>query len=210
MKSDSPRAPEVTPQAMQLSTGMPSKSPSTIASASGSPSIPIQTLTNSSVPPRPEVFGATRPSVPAQPSATVSNPTGFLGRPIVPPAAPLPQTPPPIATQGGTPQNSQRPFYPSYPSGPGIVPPQPLWPHPHPPQPTGFQQPPFQYYPAGPVGSLGRPITGASAATMAFANVQPPGVSTGGDRKVQASTNAGSEQSTHAAAEPDSTGNIFT
>ncbi|AQK65003.1 Pre-mRNA-processing protein 40C [Zea mays] len=206
LKSDSPRAPEVTPQAMQLSTGMPSKSPSTIASASGSPSIPIQTLTNSSVPPRPEVFGATRPSVPAQPSATVSNPTGFLGRPIVPPAAPLPQTPPPIATQGGTPQNSQRPFYPSYPSGPGIVPPQPLWPHPHPPQPTGFQQPPFQYYPAGPVGSLGRPITGASAATMAFANVQPPGVSTGGDRKVQASTNAGSEQSTHAAAEPDSTG----
>ena len=209
MKSDGPSASEVTPHAMQLSTGMPSNSPSTIASASGNPSIPIQTLTNSSVPPRPEVFGA-RPSVPGQPSAIVSNPTSLLGRPIVPSAAPLPQTTPPIATQGVTPQNSQPPFYSSYPSGPAIVPPQPLWPHPHPPQPTGFQQPPFQSYPAAPVGSLGRPIVGVSAVNAAFANVQPPGVSTGGDRKIQASTNPGSEQPTHASTEPDSTGNVFT
>ncbi|XP_021302845.1 pre-mRNA-processing protein 40C isoform X2 [Sorghum bicolor] len=206
LKSDGPSASEVTPHAMQLSTGMPSNSPSTIASASGNPSIPIQTLTNSSVPPRPEVFGAARPSVPGQPSAIVSNPTSLLGRPIVPSAAPLPQTTPPIATQGVTPQNSQPPFYSSYPSGPAIIPAQPLWPHPHPPQPTGFQQPPFQSYPAGPVGFLGRPIVGASAVTTAFANVQPPGVSTGGDWKIQASTNPGSEQPTHASAEPDSTG----
>lgn len=204
---DAPSALEVTPHAMQLSTGMPSNSPSTIASASGSPSIPIQTLTNSSVPPCPEVFGAARPSVPGQPSAIISNPTSLLGRPIVPSAAPLPQTTPPIANQGVTPQNSQPPFYPSYPSGPGTAPPQPLWPHPHP--RTGFQQPPFQPYPAGPIGSLGRPIAGASVATTTFA-MQPPGVSIGGDRKVQAPTNPGSEQPTHASVEPDSTGNVFT
>ncbi|OEL32715.1 Pre-mRNA-processing protein 40C [Dichanthelium oligosanthes] len=198
-KSDAPSAPEVSPNTMQLPTCLPS--------ASGSSSIPVQMPTNLSLPPRPEVFGTARPSVPGQPSAVFSNPTSLPGRPIVPSAAPLPQTAPSIAIPGVIPQNSQPPFYSSYPR-PGIVPPQPLWGHPHPPQPTGFQQPPFQSYP-GPVGSLGKPMVGTSAATMAFANVLPSGVSTGGDRKEQTSTNPGSEQPTHASSVPDSTGNAF-
>ncbi|RCV42431.1 hypothetical protein SETIT_9G215900v2 [Setaria italica] len=204
-KSDAPSVPEVNPHTMQLPTGPPSNSPSTIASASGSSSIPIQMPSNLSLPPRPEVFGTARPSVPGQPSPIFSNPTSLPGRPIVPSAAPLPQTAPSIANPGAMLQNSQPTFYPSYP-GHGIVPPQPLWGHLHPPQPTGFQQPPFQSYP-GPVGSLGKPMVGASAATMAFANVQPSGDPTAGeDRKEQMSTNPGSEQPTHASAGPDSTG----
>lgn len=164
--------------------------------------------TNLSLPPRPEVFGTTRPSVPGQPSPMFSNPTSLPGRPVVPSSStPLLQTAPSISNPGAIPQNSQPPFYPSYP-GHGTVPPQPLWGHPHPPRPTGFQQPPFQSYP-GPVGSLGKPMVGGSAATMAFANVQPSGVSTGGDWKEQTSTNPGSEQPTHASAEPDSAGNDF-
>ncbi|KAG2537403.1 hypothetical protein PVAP13_9NG293300 [Panicum virgatum] len=203
-KSDAPSASMVSPHTMQLPTGLPSNSPSTITSASGSSSIPIQMPTQS-LPPRPEVFGSARLSVPGQPSPIFSNPTILPGRPTVPSAASLPQTAPSsIANPGVILQNSQPPFYPSYP-GHGIVPPQPLWGHPHPPQPTGAQQPPFQSYP-GPVGSLGKPMVGASAATMSFANAQPSGVSTGGDRKEQTSTNPGSEQPTLASAEPDSTG----
>ncbi|KAF8672364.1 hypothetical protein HU200_049566 [Digitaria exilis] len=203
-KSDGPSAPEVSPHNLQLPIGLPSNSPSTIASASGSSSIPIQMPTNLSLPPRPEVFGTTIPSVHGQPSPMFSNPTSLPGRPVVPSATPLLQTAPPISNPGAIPQNSQPPFYPSYP-GHGTVPPQPLWGHPHPPRPTGFQQPPFQSYP-GPVGSLGKAMVGGSVATMAFANVQPSGASTGGDRKEQTSTNPGSEQATHASAEPDSAG----
>ncbi|CAL4917233.1 unnamed protein product [Urochloa decumbens] len=203
-KSDAPSVPEVSPHTVQLPTGPPSNSPSTIASASGSSSIPIQMPSNLSLPPRPEVFGTCRPSVPGQPSPIFSNPTSLPGRPIVPSAAPLPQTAPSIANPGAIPQNSQPPFYPSYP-GHRVVPPQPLWGHPHPPQPTGFQQPPFQSYP-GPVGSLGKPMVGASVATTTFGNIQPSGVSTGGDRKEQTSTNPGSEQPTHASTGPDSIG----
>ncbi|KAG2548335.1 hypothetical protein PVAP13_9KG160700 [Panicum virgatum] len=203
-KSDAPSAPMVSPHTMQLPTGLSSNSPSTITSASGSSSIPIQ-MPSLSLPPRPEVFGSGRLSVPGQPSPIFSNPTSLPGRPIVPSAASLPQTTPSsIANPGVIPQNSQPPFYPSYP-GHGVVPPQPLWGHPHPPQPTGAQQPPFQSYP-GPVGSLGKPMVGASAATKAFANPQPSSVLTGGDRKEQASTNPGSEQPTLASSEPGSTG----
>ena len=206
-KSDAPSASMVSPHTMQLPTGLPSNSPSTITSASGSSSIPIQMPTQS-LPPRPEVFGSARLSVPGQPSPIFSNPTILPGRPTVPSAASLPQTAPSsIANPGVIPQNSQPPFYPSYP-GHGVVPPQPLWGHPHPPQSTGAQQPPFQSYP-GPVGSLGKPMVGASAATTAFANPQPSGVLTGGDRKEQASTNPGSEQPTLASSEPGSTGNAF-
>ncbi|WVZ59373.1 hypothetical protein U9M48_009523 [Paspalum notatum var. saurae] len=198
-KSDGSSVSDVSSHAMQLPTVVQSNSPSTIASASGSPSVPIQMPTNLSVPPRPEVFGATRPSVLGQPSAIFSNPASLLGRPTVPSATPLPQTAPSIANPGLVPQNSRPPFHPSYLSAPGVVPPQPLWahPHPHPQHPTGFHQPPFQSFPAGPVGSLGRPMVGASAATTAFANVQPPGLSTGGDQKEQASPNPGSEQPRH-------------
>ncbi|RLN39631.1 pre-mRNA-processing protein 40C [Panicum miliaceum] len=206
-KSDAPSVPMISPHTMQLPTGLPSNSPSTITSASGSSSIPIQ-MPTLSLPPRPEVFGSARLSVPGQPSPIFSNPTSLPGRPIVPSAAPLSQTAPSsIANPGVIPQNSQPPFYPSY-QGHGIVPPQPLWGHPHPPQSTGAQQPPFQSYP-GPVGSLGKPMVGASAATTAFANAQPSGVSAGADRKEQTSTNPGSEQPTLASAEPDSTGNAF-
>lgn len=206
-KPDAPSAPEVSPHTMQLPLGPPSNSPSTIASASGSSSIPIQMPSNLSLPPRPEVFGIARPSAPGQPSPVFSNPTSLPGRPIVP-AALLPQTAPSVTNPGAIPQNSQPPFYPSYP-GHGIVPPQPLWGHPHPPQPTGFQQPPFQSYP-GPVGSLGKPMVGAFAATTTFANVQPSGVPTAGeDRKEQMSANPASEQPIHASAGPDSTGNIL-
>ncbi|CAN6310723.1 unnamed protein product [Urochloa humidicola] len=203
LKSDAPSVPEVSPHTMQLPTGLPSNSPSTIASASGSSSNPIQMPSNLSLPPRPEVFGTARPSVPAQPSPIFSNPTSLPGRPIVPSAAPLLQTAPSIANPGAIPQNSQPPFYPSYP-GHHVLPPQPLWGHPHPPQPTGFQQPPFQSYP-GPVGSLGKSMVGASAMTTAFGNVQPSGVAAAGDRKEQ-TTNSGSEQSTRASTGPDSIG----
>ncbi|CAN6293176.1 unnamed protein product [Urochloa humidicola] len=203
LKSDAPSVPEVSPHTMQLPTGLPSNSPSTIASASGSSSNPIQMPSNLSLPPRPEVFGTARPSVPAQPSPIFSNPTSLPGRPIVPSAAPLLQTAPSIANPGAIPQNSQPPFYPSYP-GHHVLPPQPLWGHPHPPQPTGFQQPPFQSYP-GPVGSLGKSMVGASAMTTAFGNVQPSGVAAAGDRKEQ-TTNSGSEQSTRASIGPDSIG----
>ncbi|XP_062200710.1 pre-mRNA-processing protein 40C-like isoform X2 [Phragmites australis] len=205
-KSDAPSAPEVSPGIMQMPTGLQSNSPSTIASASGSPSVPIQIPTNPSVPPRPEVFGAAGSSIPGQPSAIFSNPPSLLGRPFVPSAAPLPQTTPSFATPDVIPQNSQPPFYPSYPSAHGMVPPQPLWGHHHPQQPTGFQQAPFQSYPAGPVGSHGRPMVGTSAVTAALPNVQPPGVSTGGGWKEQASTNPGSEQPARTSAEPPSTG----
>ncbi|XP_062205113.1 pre-mRNA-processing protein 40C-like isoform X2 [Phragmites australis] len=205
-KSDAPSAPEVSPCTMQLPAGLPSNSPSTFTSASGSPSIPIQ-MPNPSVPPRPEAFGAVGPSVPGQPSAIFSNPPSLLGRPIVPSAAPLLQTTPSAANPGVIPQNSQPPYYPSsYPSAPGIVPPQPLWGHPHPQQPAGFQQAPFQSYPAGPVGSLGRPMIGTSAVPTTLPNVQLPGVSTGGDWKEQASTNPGSVQPTRTSADPPSTG----
>ncbi|KAL6640918.1 hypothetical protein ACP70R_019099 [Stipagrostis hirtigluma subsp. patula] len=197
-KSNAPSAQEISPRTMQVHSGLQSNSPSTIASASGSPSIAVQIPTNQSVQPRPEMFGAVGPSVPGQPSAAFSNPTSLLGRPFVPSATPLPQTTPSVANPAVIPQNSQPPFYPSYPSAPGIGPPQPLWGHPHPQQPTGFQQTPFQSYPAGPVGSHGRPMVGTSVTTVS-SNFPPPGV--------QASTNPGSEQRTNTSAEQPSTGN---
>ncbi|KAL6883761.1 hypothetical protein ACP4OV_011175 [Aristida adscensionis] len=200
-KLDAPNAQEVSPRTMQVRTGLQSNSPSTMASVSGNPSIPVQIPTNQPVPPRPS-------SVPGQPSAMFSNPPSLLGRPFVPSAAPLPQTAPSVATPSVMLHNSQQPFYPSYPSAPGIIPPQPLWGHPHPQQPTGFQQTPFQLYPAGPVGPHGRPMVVTSTVATASSNIPPPGISTGGDWNNQASTNPGSEQPTSTSAEQPSSGHV--
>ncbi|TVU30315.1 hypothetical protein EJB05_21929 [Eragrostis curvula] len=178
-------------------------SSSTTANSSGSTSTHIQMPANQPAAPRPEVFGAVGQSVPGQPSAAFSNPS-LLGRPIVPSASPLPQTTQSVSTPSAIPQNPQPPFYPSYPSIPGVVPPQPLWGHPHPQQPTGVQQAPFQSYPAGPVGFV-RPVFGASVMTTPM----PSGVTSAGDQKQQSSANPGSEQPIHTSAEPPSTGNAF-
>ncbi|GJM84851.1 hypothetical protein PR202_ga00561 [Eleusine coracana subsp. coracana] len=159
---------------------------------------------NQSVAPRPEAFGAIEPSVPGQPSAVFSNAPSLLGRPIVQSASPLPQTTQLVATPGVIPQNSQPQFYPSYSSTPGGIPPQPLWGHPHPQQPTGFHQASFQSYSAGPAG-LVRPMFGTSTVTTSL----PAGVTAVGDRKDQALTNPGSEQPIHPSAEPPSTGKLL-
>jgi transcription elongation regulator 1 len=179
-------------------------SPSTTASSSGSTSTHIQMPTSQSVTPRPESFGAVGQSVPGQPSAVFSNPPSLLGRPIVQSASPLSQTTQSVATPGVIPQNSRPPFYPPYSSTHGVIQPQPLWGHPHPQQPTGFQQAPFQSYPAGPVGFV-RPMFGTSVVSTSL----PTGVTTVGDRKEQASANPGSEQSINTSAEPPSTGTVF-
>ncbi|KAK3153967.1 hypothetical protein QOZ80_2BG0183970 [Eleusine coracana subsp. coracana] len=177
-------------------------STSTTISSSGSTSIHIQMPTNQSVAPRPEAFGAIGPSVPGQPSAVFSNAPSLLGRPIVQSASPLPQTTQSVATPGVIPQNSRPQIYPSYSSTPGAIPPQPLWGHPHPQQPTGFPQASFQSYSAGPAG-LVRPMFGTSTVTTSL----PAGVTAVGDQKDQALTNPGSEQPIHLSAEPPSTGN---
>lgn len=119
--------------------------PSTSVSSSGSTSTHVQIPTNQSVAPRPEAFGAVGPSVPGQPSAVLSNQPSLLGRPFVQSASPLSQTTQSVATPSVIPQNSQPPFHPSYSSTRGAIPPQPLWGHPHPQQPTGFQPPPSSH-----------------------------------------------------------------
>ncbi|KAF0930238.1 hypothetical protein E2562_030880 [Oryza meyeriana var. granulata] len=196
-RSDTRSAPEAGPQSMQLSTDPPS------TSTAGSPSITVQMPTNPSLPTRPEVFGAVGASVPGQPSTMLSTPPSLLGIPTTPSASPFPQTSQSVATPSAFPQPGQQQLYPAYPSAHGIVPPQPLWGYP--PQPTGFQQPPFQLCPPGPRGPLGRPMVGSSAVTTYLPNVQPPGVSTDRDSKELSSTNLGSEQPTHTSAELSST-----
>jgi transcription elongation regulator 1 len=113
----------------------------------------------------------------------------------------LPQTSP----SGAVPRTAQQQFYPSHPSAPGIIPPQPLWGYPT--QPTSFQQAPFYSYPPGP---LGRPMIGTSAVTTSLTNIQPPGITTGGDPKEPPSTNPGSVQPIHSSVEPHPTGILFT
>ncbi|XP_052133709.1 pre-mRNA-processing protein 40C isoform X1 [Oryza glaberrima] len=184
-RSDTRSVPEASPQTMQLSTGPPS------TSTAGSPSITVQMPTNPSLPTRPEVFGAVGASVPGQPSTILSPPPSLLGRPMTPSASPFPQTSQsPTAFQ----QLGQQQLYPSYPSAHGVQP-QPLWGYP--PQPTGFQQPPFQSYPSGLLGPLGRPMVGSSSVTAYLPSIQPPGVSTTDrDSKELSSANPGSEQPT--------------
>jgi transcription elongation regulator 1 len=188
-RSDTRSVPEASPQTMQLSTGPPS------TSTAGSPSITVQMPTNPSLPTRPEVFGAIGASVPGQPSTILSAPPSLLGRPMTPSASPFPQTSQsPTAFQ----QPGQQQLYPSYPSAHGVQP-QPLWGYP--PQPTGFQQPPFQSYPSGLLGPLGRPMVGSSSVTAYLPSIQPPGVSTTDrDSKELSSANPGSEQPTRALA----------
>lgn len=153
----------------------------------------------------PEVFGAVGGFVPGQRSSNLSAPPSLLGRPVAPSASSLPQTSPSGAAPGAVPQTTQQQFYPSYPSAPGIVPPQPLWGYP--PHPTSFLQSPFQSYPPGPLGPLGRPMVGTSAVTTSVTNIQPPGVTTiGGDPKELPPANPGSEQPLHTSAVPHPTG----
>jgi transcription elongation regulator 1 len=171
---------------------MAPNSPVTTASSSGSASTHIQMPTNQSVAPHPEAFGAVGSSVPGQPSAVFSNPPSLFGRPIVQSGPPFPQTTQSVATLGVIPQNSRPPFYPPYSSTPGVIQPQPLWGHPHPQQPTGFQLVSFQSYPVGPVGFV-RPMFGTSVVSTPL----PTGVTTVGDRMEQASTNPGSEKPIH-------------
>ncbi|KAM0901124.1 hypothetical protein ACQ4PT_020189 [Festuca glaucescens] len=170
--------------------------PDVSASKSDVPSAPeASPHTMQSLPPRPEVFGTVEGSAPGQSSSNLSTPPSLLGRPTTPSAPSLPQTSP----SGAVPRTAQQQFYPSHPSAPGIVPPQPLWGYP--PQPTSFQQAPFYSYPPGP---LGRPMIGTSAVTTSLTNIQPPGITTGGDPREPPSTNPGSVQPIHNSVEPQS------
>ncbi|XP_047066109.1 pre-mRNA-processing protein 40C-like isoform X1 [Lolium rigidum] len=172
--------------------------PDASASKSDVPSAPeASPHTMQSLPPRPEVFGSAEGSAPGQSSSNLSTAPSLLGRPTTPSAPSLPQTSP----SGAVPRTAQQQFYPSHPSAPGIIPPQPLWGYPT--QPTSFQQAPFYSYPPGP---LGRPMIGTSAVTTSLTNIQPPGITTGGDPKEPPSTNPGSVQPIHSSVEPHPTG----
>ncbi|KAG8092027.1 hypothetical protein GUJ93_ZPchr0012g20311 [Zizania palustris] len=192
-RSDTQSVPEASPRIMQLLTGQSSSSSATVANAAGSPSLPTCL----------EVFGAIGASVPGQPSTMLSTPPSLLGRPTAPSASPFPQTSQSVGAPSAFPQTGQQQLNPSYPSAHGIVPPQPLWGYS--PQPTGFQQPPFQSYPPGPQRPLGRPMDGSFAVTAYQPNIQLPGVSTDRDPKEPSSTNPGSDHPTHTSAELSST-----
>ncbi|CAM0956739.1 unnamed protein product [Alopecurus aequalis] len=175
--------------------------PDVSASKSDVPSVPeASPHTMQSLPPRPDVFGAVEGSGPGQSSSNLSTSPSLLGRSTAPSAPSLPQTSP----SGAAPRTPQQQFYPSYPSAPGIAPPQPLWGYP--PQPTSFQQSPFHSYPPGPLGPHGRPTVGTSAVTTSLPNIQPPGITAGGDPKEPPSINPGSAQPIHTSVEQHPTG----
>jgi hypothetical protein len=53
-------------------------------------------------------------------------------------------------------------------------------------------------------------MIGTSAVTTSLTNIQPPGITTGGDPKEPPSTNPGSVQPIHSSVEPHPTGILFT
>ncbi|KAM0835758.1 hypothetical protein ACQ4PT_062738 [Festuca glaucescens] len=194
-----PRAPP--PRPVGSGAAHQKGNPDVSALKSDVPSAPeASPHTMQSLPPRPEVFGTVEGSAPGQSSSNLSTPPSLLGRPTTPSPPYLPQASP----SGAVPRTAQQQFYPSHPSAPGIVPPQPLWGYP--PKPTSFQQAPFYSYPPGPLGPLGRPMIGTSAVTTSLTNIQPPGITTGGDPKEPPSTNPGSVQPIHSSVEPHPTG----